>query len=93
MYLRTVRGETRIPRFTSSSLAIRSSPHIGFPVAIRRISLRSSGEIGGRPALHFRRQIRQPNRCQRTMVDGRTVTTASRQSNILVSSARLTRDA
>jgi hypothetical protein len=60
--------------------------------AIRRIKLRSSGGIGGRPALHFRRQkIRQPIRCQRTTVDGRTLTTAARQSNILVNSARLTR--
>src|SRR5450631_3892742 len=69
---------------TNSSLAIRSSTHNGFSVAILRIRLRSSGGIGGRPALHFERQkIRQPSRCQRTMVDGRTLTTALRQSKSL----------
>ncbi len=55
MYLRTVRGETRRPSFSSSSLAIRSSPQIGFSVAIRRISWRSSGGIGGHPCLERRR--------------------------------------
>jgi hypothetical protein len=34
MYLRTVRGETRRPSLSNSSLAIRSSPHSGFYVAI-----------------------------------------------------------
>ena len=69
----TVLGETRIPSLTSNSFAIRSSPHNGFSAAIRRIRLRSSGGIGGRPVLHFRRQqIRQPKRCQRTMVARRT---------------------
>jgi len=33
----TVRGETWICSFTSSSLAIRSSPHVGFSLAIGRI--------------------------------------------------------
>jgi len=57
-----------------------------------RISIRSSGGTAGRPARHFSRQkIRQPSRCQRTMVDGRTFTTASRQSHSLVNSARPTR--
>ena len=37
MDLRTVRGEIRIPSFSNSSWAIRSSPQIGFYVAIRRI--------------------------------------------------------
>jgi hypothetical protein len=45
---------------TSSSLAIRSSPHNGFSVAIRRIRLRSSGGIGGRSTLHFPRQKDPP---------------------------------
>ena len=43
---------------------------------------------------HPKRQhqkIRQPIRCQRTMVAGRTMTSVSRQSISLVSSARLTR--
>ena len=92
MYFPTVRGETRIPSLTNSSLAIRSSPHHGFSAAILRIRLRSSAGIAGRPALHFMRQkIRQPIRCQRIIVDGRTLTTDVRQSNILVNSARLTR--
>lgn len=34
-YFLTVRGETRIPSFRSSSLAMRSSPHNGFSPAIR----------------------------------------------------------
>jgi hypothetical protein len=38
MYFLTVRGETRIPSFTNSSLAVRSSPQSGFSVAILRIS-------------------------------------------------------
>lgn len=54
--------------------------------------MRSSAGIDGRPARLFNRQkIRQPSRCQRTMVDGRTLTTESRQSHSLVNSARLTR--
>jgi hypothetical protein len=61
-------------------------------VAILRISLRNSSGIGGRPALHFHRQkIRHPSRCQRTMVDGRTLTTAWRQSQSLDNTARLAR--
>src|ERR1700730_4866347 len=38
MYFLTVLGETRMPNFTKSSLAMRSSPHKGFSVAIRRMS-------------------------------------------------------
>ena len=38
MYLRTVRGETRIPSFTSSSFAIRCSPQSGFSTDMRLIS-------------------------------------------------------
>ena len=92
MYFLTVLGETRIPSFTNNSSAIRASPHSGFSVAILRISTRSSSGIGGRPALHFQRQnIRQPSRCQRTMVDGRTLTTVCRQSQSLENTARLTR--
>src|SRR4029450_9214849 len=45
----TVLGETRMPNFTNSSLAIRSSPHNGFSLAIRRMSRRSSNGMGGRP--------------------------------------------
>ena len=46
MYLRTVRGEIRTPSLSSSSLAIRSSPHSTFSRAILRISSRSSSGIG-----------------------------------------------
>ena len=49
-YFRTVRGETRMPRFTNSSLAILSSPHTGFFRAILRIKVRNSMGILGRPA-------------------------------------------
>ena len=92
MYLRTVRGETRIFSFTSSSLAMRSSPHSGFSCAILRINARNSTGFGGRPVLHlYRQKRRHPSRCQRKMVAGRTRITASRQSKSLVNSARLTR--
>lgn len=92
MYFLTVRGETRIPSLISSSLAIHSSPHTGFSAAILRISARSSGGIGGRPRLHLNRQNnRHPARCQRTIVAGRTITTAFCQSNKRVSNARLIR--
>jgi hypothetical protein len=49
MYLPTVRGDTRIPSLTNSSLAIRSSPHNGFSAAILRIRLRNSSGIGSHP--------------------------------------------
>jgi len=49
MYFLTVRGETRIPNFTSSSLAMRSSHHSGVSLAMRPMSCRSSSGIGGRP--------------------------------------------
>jgi hypothetical protein len=77
MDLRTVLGETRTPSFINNSLAMRSSPHSGFSAAIVRISARSSTGIGGRPSLHLNRQNnRQPARCQRRTVCGRTMTTA-----------------
>jgi hypothetical protein len=90
-YLRTVRGEIRIPNLSSSSLAIRSSPHSTFSRAILRISSRSIG-IGGRPARDFIRQRSlQPARCQRIIVAGCTTTNAPRQSNSLARTAKLTR--
>jgi len=92
MYLRTVRGETRIPSLSSSSLAIRSSPHRRFSIAILRISARNSFGMGGRPGRHFNRQNnRQPARCQRIIVAGCTTTSALRQSNSLARTAKLTR--
>jgi DNA-binding transcriptional MocR family regulator len=81
-----------MPSFTNNSLAMRSSPHSGFSAPILRIRQRSPAGIGGRPDLHFNRQnIRQPARCQRRIVCGRTMTIASCQSNKRVSSARLIR--
>jgi len=81
MYLRTVRGETRIPSLTSSSLAMRSWPQEGFSAAIFRMSARSSGGIGGRPGHDFNRQNkRKACRCQRINVLGVTLTSAPRQS-------------
>jgi hypothetical protein len=73
--LRTVRGEIGIPNLSSSSLAMRSSPHSTFSRAIRRDQLGSSCGIGGRPARDFIRQNNlQPARCQRTIVAGCTTT-------------------
>src|SRR5467141_4124925 len=69
MYLRTVRGEIRIPSFSKSSLAIRSWPQVGFSEAMRRIKPRRSAGIIGRPGLDLSRQnSRQPARCQRITV-------------------------
>ncbi|HEX4170138.1 MAG TPA: hypothetical protein VHZ55_32130 [Bryobacteraceae bacterium] len=45
MYLPTVRGESRIWSFSTSSSAIRSSPQVGFSAAMRRIKRLISGEI------------------------------------------------
>ncbi len=71
---------------------MRSSPQSGFSVAMRRISWRSSSGIGGRPGLDLMRQnSRQPARCQRISVSGRTTTRASRQSKSRESNASDTR--
>ena len=81
-----------MPSLTSSSFAIRSSPHTGLSQAILRISVRNSVGIGGRPSLHLNRQNkRHPVRCQRIIVLGLTITTAPRQSNKRVRSASPTR--
>jgi len=78
-YLLTVRGETPTPNLSNNSLAIRSSPHKEFSLAILRSSARSSYGIGGRPGRDFSRQNnRQPARCQRTKVAGFTTTKAPR---------------
>lgn len=80
-YLLMVQGDTRIPSFSSNTLAIRS-PHDGFSFAIRRISARNSAGIGGRPDRDFILQNSlQPARCQRISVAGLTTVSASRQSN------------
>ena len=81
-----------MPNFTKSSLAMRSSPHKGFSVAIRRMSCRSSSGMGGRPGRDLQRQnSRQPARCQRTIVFGRTTITHDRQSHNRESQTRLRR--
>lgn len=63
------------------SLAMRSSPHVGFSLPIRRIRACTCFGIGGRPGRDFGRQNSlQPARCQRIIVSGRTTTRASCQS-------------
>jgi hypothetical protein len=83
-YFRTVRGETRIPSFNFNSLAMCSSPQVGFSAAIFRInSWRSLGTAGRPTGLDFHRQNkRNPRRCHRISVSGFTTTRALRQSNI-----------
>ena len=79
-------------KFSRNSLAILSSPQSGFSVALRRINRRSSSGIRGRPGLDLQRQNRrQPARCQRINVSGRTTTRALRQSNSRESNASETR--
>jgi len=92
MYLRTVRGEHREPSLSSNSLAIRSSPHNRFSLATRRTSCRSSRGIGGQPGRNLQRQnSRDPARCQRSTVSGRTATRQERQSHNCDSKATLAR--
>jgi hypothetical protein len=82
MHFLIVRGETCSPSFSSSSLAIGSSPQNGLSVAMRRMSWRSSSGIRGRACLDLERQNSlHPAQCQRINVSGRTTTRASRQSN------------
>src|SRR5579863_6627795 len=83
-YFATVRGETRIPSFIFSSLAIRSSPQMGFSTAIFRIrSRRFPGKRGLPVGLDFHRQkSRNPLRCQRSSVSAFTFISASRHGNI-----------
>jgi hypothetical protein len=76
MYRRTVRGDSRMPSFSRSSLAMRSSPHVRFAAAIVAISRCTSGEIAGRPGKrdYQRQNNRNPCRCQRISVSGFTMT-------------------
>src|SRR6266851_4320578 len=73
-YFPTVRGDTRIPSFIFSSLAMRSSPQMGFSAAIFRIrSRRSPGKRGLPVGWDFQRQkSRNPLRCQRSSVSAFT---------------------
>ena len=72
---------------------MRSSPHVGFSFPTRRIRSCTCPGIRGRPGRDFRRQnSRQPARCQRIIVSGRTTTTrASRHLKHRDSNASLTR--
>jgi hypothetical protein len=57
---------------------------------MRRMSWRSSIGISGRPGLAFQRQNkRQPARCQRITVSGRTTTSEERYSHNLERKAGL----
>jgi hypothetical protein len=80
-----------MPNLSNNSLAIRSSPHSGFSLAILRISARSACGMGGRPGRDFSRQNnRQPARCQRSKVAGFTTTKAPRQGNSFDTTTKLT---
>ena len=82
IYRRTVRGETRMPSFTRSSAAIRSSPQVRLASAMVAFNARSSAGIAGRPGLlDFHRQnTLKPFRCQRRSVSGFTIVSRRRQS-------------
>jgi len=87
MYRRIVRGEIRIPIFSKSSLAMRSSPQVGLCVAISTINFRTLAGTLGRPLdrdFHFQ-NTRNPFQCQRINVSGLTTVRASRHSNNLAS--------
>jgi hypothetical protein len=94
MYFRTVRGDTRRPSLSWSSLVIRSSPHDGLSRAMQRMSACRSAGINGRPARDFHRQNnRNPWRCRRRNVAGWTTANAWRQSNPRASQTRVKRAA
>ena len=74
------------------TLAIRSSPHTGFSMAILRIRIRSSAGIRGRPGRHFHlHNSLQPARRHRIMVFVRTTNGASRHSKNPARMAKLIR--
>jgi len=70
--------------FSFNSLAMRSSPQVGFSAAISPMSLRRSLGIRGLPTgRDFQRHNRRnPFRCQRMNVSGLTFTRASRHENM-----------
>src|SRR6185369_8347074 len=81
-YALTVRGDTKIPSFSASSSATRSSPQVGFSRTICTTSLRISFRRRGLPARDFHLQNSlKPFQCQRINVSGLTITNASFQSN------------
>jgi len=77
---RTVRLPTRMPRLRSSPRS-RAAPHRRCPAARRRIAATVSADTGGRrdAAADLARQTRRnPCRCQRSSVSGRTLSSAAR---------------
>ena len=71
-----------MPIFSNSSSAMRSSPYVGFCVAIWTISFRNCAGTRGLPRgldFHFQNR-RKPLRCQLINVSGLTMIRASRQS-------------
>jgi len=88
-YFCAVRGDTRIPSFSVSSLAMRPSPQVGLSAAICRInSWICSGNRGRPSGLDCQRQNRgKPLPRQRMSVSGFTYTSASRCWNIRLRSA------
>jgi hypothetical protein len=80
-----------MPSFRRSSLAMRSSPQVGFSFPMGRIRACTDFGIGGRPDRDLSRQNSfHPARCQRIIVSGRTTTKASRQSKNRENNARRT---
>ena len=80
MYLATVDWATAMPSLSNSPW-IRGAPQPGFSVAMRRMSVRRSALIEGRPVGRDRQRQkrRKPRRCQRMTVAGRTMASVSRQ--------------
>ena len=74
MYRLTARGDTRIPSFTRSSAASRSSPHVRFAAAIVAMSCCKSTVIGSRPGARDVQcqNNRNPFRCHQMSVSGCT---------------------
>lgn len=81
-YARTVRGETKIPNFTDSSAAMRSSPQVGFSCTMRTISWRRFSGIRGLPNRDLHRQNSlNPFQRQPMRVSGLTIINAALQLN------------
>ena len=74
IYLATVRGDNRIPIFSSNSAAICACPHVGFSDAILQINALVSAGTEGLPGgrdFHFQNS-RNALRCQPMKVAGFT---------------------
>ena len=77
-----MRGDTRIPSFTSSSAAIRSSPHVRFAAAVSAMIVCNPAGTRGRLRDRDlrRRNNWNPFRCQRINVSGLTTVRTRRHS-------------